>query len=109
MFEQLAYAANGAASPTSGLGGLIPLILIFAVFYFLLIRPQQKRQKEHSKLLDSLVAGDEIVTSGGIYGRITRVIDPATFEVEIAKGVVVRIAKNAVAGKANPTTNKEEK
>ncbi|MCA1927919.1 MAG: preprotein translocase subunit YajC [Calditerrivibrio sp.] len=109
MFETLAYASNGATGGGNPLGGLIPLILIFGVFYFLLIRPQQKRQKEHLKMLDSLVAGDEIVTQGGIYGKITRVLDPATYEVEIAKGVVVKVTKTAIAGKATNTANKEEK
>lgn len=102
MFETLAYASNGAPQGGNPLTGLIPLILIFGVFYFLLIRPQQKRQKEHMKLLDSLKAGDEILTTGGIYGRIDKVIDQNTFDVEIAKGVIVRMAKNAVAAKITP-------
>lgn len=86
MFETLAYAAQGTPQ-SNPLAGLIPLILIFGVFYFLLIRPQQKRQKEHMKLLESLKAGDEVITTGGIYGRIEKVVDQNTFDVEIAKGV----------------------
>ncbi|MEF3254625.1 MAG: preprotein translocase subunit YajC [Deferribacterales bacterium] len=109
MFETLAYASNGATGGGNPLAGLIPLILIFGVFYFLLIRPQQKRQKEHLKMLDSLMVGDEIITQGGIYGRITRVLDQTNYEIEIAKGVVVKITKNAVAAKLTNNPVKEEK
>lgn len=108
MFESLAYASNGAAQGGNPLAGLIPLILIFGVFYFLLIRPQQKRQKEHMKLLESLKAGDEVITTGGIYGRIDRVIDQNTFDVEIAKNVIVRMTKNAVAGKITQQTSNNQ-
>ncbi|MCX8083553.1 MAG: preprotein translocase subunit YajC [Calditerrivibrio sp.] len=108
MFESLAYASNGAQGGNP-LTGLIPLILIFGVFYFLLIRPQQKRQKEHMKMIESLKAGDEVITSAGIYGRIDRVLDQNTFDVEIAKGVIVKMTKNAIAAKVNPTSQTEVK
>ncbi len=75
---------------------LILLPLFFAVFYFLLIRPQQKRVKEHSELVRSLEPGDDVLTNGGLYGTITT-IDGQIAELEIADGVVVRIQRAAVA------------
>ena len=72
---------------SSGIGQFIPLILIFVIFYFFLIRPQQKKVKEHKAMVESLKKGDKIVTSGGITGTITRVIDNDKVEVEIADNV----------------------
>ena len=62
----------------------LPLILIFVVFYFLLIRPQQKKMKEHKEMIDKIKRGDDIVTAGGVYGKISRVIDENKVEVEIS-------------------------
>jgi preprotein translocase subunit YajC len=78
------------------MGQLILLPVFFAVFYFLLIRPQQKRVKEHSELVRSLEPGDDVLTNGGLYGTITT-IDGQIAELEIADGVVVRIQRAAVA------------
>jgi preprotein translocase subunit YajC len=78
------------------MGNLILLPLFFAVFYFLLIRPQQKRVREHQELVASLEAGDDVLTNGGLYGTIT-VIDGQIAELEVADGVVVRIQRSAVA------------
>ena len=78
------------------MANLILLPLFFAVFYFLLIRPQQKRAKEHADLVNSLEPGDDVLTTGGIYGTITT-IDGQIAEMEIADGVVVRIQRSAVA------------
>ena len=78
------------------MANLILLPLFFAVFYFLLIRPQQKRAKEHTDLISSLEAGDDVLTTGGIYGTIVS-IDGQIAELEIAAGVVVRIQRSAVA------------
>ena len=78
------------------MGQLILLPLFFAVFYFLLIRPQQKRVKEHAELVRSLEPGDDVLTNGGLYGTITT-IDGQIAELEIADGVVVRIQRAAVA------------
>ena len=77
----------------SGIGQFIPLILIFVIFYFFLIRPQQKKVKEHKAMVESLKKGDKIVTSGGITGTITRVIDNDKVEVEIAENVTVEVVK----------------
>ena len=78
------------------MGQLILLPLFFAVFYFLLIRPQQKRVKEHAELVRSIEPGDDVLTNGGLYGTITT-IDGQIAEMEIADGVVVRIQRAAVA------------
>ena len=77
----------------SGIGQFIPLILIFVIFYFFLIRPQQKKVKEHKAMVESLKKGDKIVTSGGITGTITRVVDNDKVEVEITDNVVVEIVR----------------
>jgi preprotein translocase subunit YajC len=79
------------------LGQFIPLILIFVIFYFLLIRPQQKRIKEHKAMVDSLNRGDDIVTSGGIVGKVVRVLEDDKAEVEIAENVTVKIIKSTVS------------
>ena len=91
-------AQGGGGDPTQTLMGLMPLVLMFVIFYFLLIRPQQKRAKEHKAMLEALKKGDEIVTSGGLQGRITGLEDTA-LTIEIAKDVRVKIDRQAVARK----------
>ena len=78
---------------SSGIGQFIPLILIFVIFYFFLIRPQQKKVKEHKAMVESLKKGDKVVTSGGITGIISRVIDNDKVEVEIADNVTVEVVR----------------
>jgi len=78
---------------SSGIGQFIPLILIFVIFYFFLIRPQQKKVKEHKAMVESLKRGDKVVTSGGITGTISRVIDNDKVEVEIADNVTVEVVR----------------
>ena len=78
----------------SGIGQFIPLILIFVIFYFFLIRPQQKKVKEHKAMVESLKRGDKVVTSGGITGRVERLIDNDKVEVEIAENVKVELVKS---------------
>jgi len=78
---------------SSGIGQFIPLILIFVIFYFFLIRPQQKKVKEHKAMVESLKKGDKIVTSGGITGTISRIIDNDKVEVEIADNVSVEVVR----------------
>ena len=77
----------------SGIGQFIPLILIFVIFYFFLIRPQQKKVKEHKAMVESLKRGDKVITSGGITGTVERLIDNDKVEVEIADNVKVEIVK----------------
>ena len=78
----------------SGIGQFIPLILIFVIFYFFLIRPQQKKVKEHKAMVESLKRGDKVVTSGGITGTVERLIDNDKVEVQIAENVKVEIVKS---------------
>jgi len=98
----IAYAMGpaqqgGAGQGAGGLiGSLVPLILIFVIFYFLLIRPQQKRAKEHKTMIENLKKGDKIVTSGGIYG-IIETVGSATVTVKIAENVRVKFGKAYVA------------
>jgi preprotein translocase subunit YajC len=95
----LAYAMGGLGGTGGGQSGsmmtFLPLILLFAVFYFLLIRPQQKRAKTHKTFMESLKKGDTVVTSGGLYGKITGITDE-TITLEIAEKVRVRVTKGSV-------------
>ena len=77
----------------SSIGQFIPLILIFVIFYFFLIRPQQKKVKEHKAMVESLKRGDKVVTSGGIVGTVERVIDNEKVEVQIAENINVEIVR----------------
>ena len=77
----------------SGIGQFIPLILIFVIFYFFLIRPQQKKLKENKSMVEALKRGDKVITSGGITGTVERIIDNDKVEVEIAENVKVEIIK----------------
>jgi preprotein translocase subunit YajC len=89
-----AYAQD--AAPQGGLLSFLPLIVIFVVFYFLLIRPQMKRAKEHKALVAQLANGDEVVTTGGILGKITNVGE-SFVTVELAENVKVKLQKHAIA------------
>ena len=79
------------------IGQFIPLILIFAIMWFLLIRPQQKKMKEHRAMVDAVRKGDQVITQGGLIGKISRVKDDDEVEVEIASGVKVRLVRNTIA------------
>ena len=80
----------------SGIGQFIPLILIFVIFYFFLIRPQQKRVKDHKAMVESLKRGDEVITSGGIIGIVDRVMEDDRIEVTIAENTKVQIIRSTV-------------
>jgi preprotein translocase subunit YajC len=101
----IAYAMGqtgaGAQGGAGGFASFIPLILMFVIFYFLLIRPQQKKSKEHKEMISNLKKGDRIITSGGIYGRITGVSE-ATLTVEIADKVRVKVARGNVGAVVQP-------
>jgi len=92
-----AHAADPAPAgqQAGGIMSFLPLIIIFVIFYFLLIRPQTKRAKEHREMVSKLGKGDEIVTGGGILGRVTE-LEEALITVEIASGVTVKVQRNAV-------------
>jgi len=91
-----AYAQAAGASQPNALVQLLPLVLIFVVFYFLLIRPQAKRAKEHKAMVAALAVGDELVTSGGILGKVTEAGDQF-LTVEIAEGVQVKVQRHTVS------------
>ncbi|MDT8344285.1 MAG: preprotein translocase subunit YajC [Thermohalobaculum sp.] len=99
MFATPAYAqAAGGAAGGDFLTSLLPLVLIFVIFYFLLIRPQQKRAKEHKAMVEAVRRGDQVVLAGGIFGKISRVRDDNDeVEVEIAEGVRIRVVKSTIA------------
>lgn len=105
MWISQAFAQDAAKSSgaDSFLTGILPLILIFVVFWFLLIRPQQKRMKEHRALIAAIKKGDEVMTAGGIVGKVIKASDHSpTVEVEIADNVRVQIARGQIAGLWNP-------
>jgi len=85
------------------LGQFLPLILIFGIMYMLLIRPQQKKMKEHKAMIDALRRGDQVVTQGGLIGKVSKVKDDGEIEVEIADGVKVRVVQGTIAQVLNKT------
>jgi preprotein translocase subunit YajC len=93
----VAFAQPAGSGGAGALGSFLPLILIFVFFYLFLIRPQQKKAKEHQKSLSALKKGDKVITSGGIYGTISAVRDNNILEVKIADGVTVQITKQSIA------------
>ena len=88
-------STNPDAGPVSNWSGLLMMLAIFVVFYFFMIRPQQKKQKEMQKQRDALKKGDKVVTAGGIYGNIKEV-QPTTFLIEISKDVTIKVDKGSV-------------
>ncbi len=97
MFVTPAYAQAAGGNGGSGIEAFLPLILIFVVFYFLLIRPQQKKMKEHKATLAAIRRGDKVVTGGGIIGTVTKVIDDIEVTVEIADGVKVKVQRGLIS------------
>ncbi len=111
MFN-VAYAmgtggATGGAGSGGGLTAFVPLILMFAIFYFLLIRPQQKKAKEHQNMINSVKKGDRVITSGGIHGRITAV-DDTTITLEVADKVRIKVSRSNI-GTISPGSASVEK
>ncbi len=98
MLISEAWAQGGGGLGGGGLiEGILPLILIFAVFYFLLIRPQQKKMKAHREMLSAVRRGDKVLTGGGIFGTVTKVQNDNELTVEIAEGVRVRVARGTIS------------
>ena len=95
MFATPAYA-QAAGGGLGGIGGFVPLILIFGIMYFLMIRPQQKKLKEHKAMVEALRKGDQIVTAGGLIGKVVKVKEENEIEVELATGVKVRVVQSTV-------------
>ena len=99
MFESPAYAATGAAAPSGTAAFMVnifPLILIFIIFYFLLIRPQQRRVKQHQQMVQDVKLRDTAVTNGGLIGKVTKV-DEHEVELEVATNVRVRVVKSMLS------------
>ena len=102
----LCDAAPAAPAPQAGgMGMLVPMLLILAIFYFMMIRPQQRKQKELRKMIESLRAGAKIVFAGGLMGTIVEATEK-TFKVEIAPGTVIEIARSSVTGVITPSDAK---
>ncbi len=101
MFNNLAYAMGAGQGGGAGGGGIVsflPLIAIFAIFYFLLIRPQQKKQKDQRLMLENLKKGDRVITQSGIHGTIVKVKDQ-TFIIEVAEKVKMEFSKSAITAR----------
>ena len=102
MFISTAYAQTAPAAAAGGtdsmlgqLGGLLPLVLMFVVLYFIMIRPQMKKQKEHKAMIDALAKGDEVVIAGGVLGKVAK-MGESYLHVEVANGVEVQVQRGAV-------------
>ena len=98
MFITPAYA-QAAGIPAAGdfLGMILPLVLIMGVFYFLLIRPQQRKAKEHQEILRKISRGDTVITVGGLVGKVTKVVDDNELQVEIGENVKVRVLRSGIS------------
>lgn len=98
MFISTAFAQTAAPatqSAESSLMGMLPLVLMFVVLYFVMIRPQMKRQKEHKAMIEALAKGDEVVTSGGLLGKVAK-MDDNFLSLEVASGVEIKVQRSAV-------------
>ena len=110
MLISPAYAQSLGGGEGAMIMQILPIVLIFAVFYFLLIRPQQKKQKEHRAMLDALRRGDRIVTGGGFLGTISKVVSPEEVEVDLAPNVRVRVLRSTISSvlaKPDPAAARE--
>ena len=103
MFISLAHAQSflGGAEGGGGLGAFLPIILIFVVFYFLLIRPQQKKVKQHREMLNLVKRGDRVLTGGGIIGTVTRIKENDELVIEVADGVKVNVLRSTLSDVIN--------
>ncbi|HXV22845.1 MAG TPA: preprotein translocase subunit YajC [Alphaproteobacteria bacterium] len=98
MFVSPAYAQAAGGGPAGfDLFSLLPLVLIFVVFWFLLIRPQQKKMKQHREMIAAIRRGDRVLTAGGIIGAVTKVLGDSELQVEIAEGVRVKVARSTIS------------
>ena len=102
MFVTPAYA-QAAGGAGGAFASFVPLILIFAIMYFLLIRPQQKKVKEHQAMVAALRRGDMVITQGGVIGKVSKVKDDNELELEIADGVRIRVVQSTIASVMSKT------
>ena len=94
-FAQTAPAAAGGSDMLSSLTGMLPLVLMFVVLYFVMIRPQMKKQKEHRSMMEALSKGDEVVTVGGVLGKIAK-LNENNLSLEVANGIEIQLQRSAV-------------
>jgi preprotein translocase subunit YajC len=107
-----AQAPFGLGGSTDMITSLLPFVLIFVIMYFLILRPQQKRVKQHSEMVKNVRKGDTVITSGGLVGRVTKVVDDDQVEIEVADGVRVRQMRSMVSdvrAKGEPVKDDESK
>src|SRR5262252_9476899 len=98
--------AQAAPGGSSALTGMLPIVAIFAIFYFLVLRPQSRKAKEHQKMLAELKKGEDVVTQGGIIGKITGISDTGEITLQVQEGVRLRVLRSAVQGRYTPTADK---
>ena len=96
MFISPAYAQTFSLPGGDGMSFLVPMVLVFVIMYFLILRPQQKRVKQHAEMVKNVRKGDSVVTSGGLVGKVTKVVDDDQIEIELAEGVRVRQMRQMV-------------
>jgi preprotein translocase subunit YajC len=100
-------SSSGGAQAPSIIGALFPFILIFVIFYFIIIMPARKKQKQHQALISNLQGGERVVTTGGIYGTVTRVLEDR-FEIEVDKGTKLQVAKGSISGVIQADTGQQK-
>ncbi len=105
MFTGIAHAAQSGGSP-GGFGAFLPIIVLFGIFYFLLIRPQQKKSKEHQATLNELKSGDTVITNGGLYGTVIK-IDGHVVTLQCSDKVRLKVIKKAISSTVDPSTMEE--
>ena len=112
MFISPAYAQTPSILGGDGMSFLVPMVLVFVIMYFLILRPQQKRVKQHAEMVKNVRKGDTVITSGGLVGRVTKVVDEEQIEVELADGVRVRQMRSMVSdvrAKGEPVRDEDSK
>ena len=112
MLISPAYAQSPLGGGTDMLTSLLPFVLIFVIMYFLILRPQQKRVKQHAEMVKNVRKGDTVITSGGLVGRVTKVVDDDQIEVEVADGVRIRQMRQMISdvrAKGEPVKDDETK
>jgi preprotein translocase subunit YajC len=112
MLISPAYAQSPFGGSTDMITSLLPFVLIFVIMYFLILRPQQKRVKQHAEMVKNVRKGDTVITSGGLVGRVTKVVDDDQVEIEVAEGVRVRQMRSMVSdvrAKGEPVKDDETK
>ena len=112
MLISPAYAQSPLGGSTDMITSLLPFVLIFVIMYFLILRPQQKRVKQHAEMVKNVRKGDTVITSGGLVGRVTKVVDDDQVEIEVAEGVRVRQMRSMVSdvrAKGEPVKDDETK